>query len=81
MLLATQSEKRLEGGHRCSPAIEPKNELVQVGLKMGVADAVMGATKPGLEVPKDTMDARQNLGRPSTVALRVRSVPPSKLVQ
>jgi hypothetical protein len=75
LLLATQSEKRLEGGHRCSPAIEPKNELVQVGLKMGAADAVMGATKPSLEVPKDTMDARQNLGRPSTVALRVRSVP------
>ncbi len=75
MLLATQSEKRLEGGHRCSAAIVPKNELVQVGLKMGVADAVMGATKPGLEVPKDTMDARQNLGRASTVALRVRSVP------
>ena len=42
---------------------------------MGVADAVMGATKPGLEVPKDAMDARQNLGRPSTVALCVRSVP------
>ena len=42
---------------------------------MGVADAVMGATKPGLEVPKDTMDARQNLGRPSRLALRVRSVP------
>jgi hypothetical protein len=36
---------------------------------------VMGATKPCLEVPKDTMDARQNLGRPSRVALRVRSVP------
>jgi hypothetical protein len=42
---------------------------------MGVADAVMGATKPGLEVPEDTMDARQNLGRPARVALRVRSVP------
>src|SRR5260370_36825214 len=55
--------------------MEPKNELIQVGLKMGVADAVMGATKPGLEVPKDTMEARQNLGRPSRVALRVRSVP------
>src|SRR6202051_4284542 len=42
---------------------------------MGVADAVMGATKPGLEVPEDTMDARQNLGRPARVALRVRSWP------
>ena len=46
---------------------------------MGMADTVMGATKPGLEVPKDTMDARQNLGRPSTVALRVRSVPVTQL--
>jgi hypothetical protein len=69
----------MEGGHRCSAAIEPKNKLVQVGLMMVVADAVMGATKPGLEVPKDTLDARQNLGRPSTVALRVRSVMASLL--
>src|SRR5260370_31075854 len=55
--------------------MEPKNELIQVGLKMGVADAVMGATKRRREGTKDTMEARQNLGRPSRVALRVRSVP------
>ena len=46
---------------------------------MGVADAVLGAPKPGLEVLKHTMDARQSLGRPSTVALPVRSVPATLL--
>ena len=43
------------------PPIEAESELVEVGLKMLVADAVMDAGQPGLEVGKDEVDDRQIL--------------------
>ena len=45
-----QTEQSLKGGHRLSPAIVTKDELIQVDGKLGAADAVVGADQPLLEV-------------------------------
>src|SRR6266545_819192 len=38
-----EPQQGLERGHRGASAVEPKGELVQVGLEVIVTDAVMGA--------------------------------------
>ena len=42
----SQTEQSLKGGHRLSPAIVTKNELIQVDGKLNAADAVVGADGP-----------------------------------
>jgi len=59
-----EAEQGLEGRHRGTPPVEAEGELVQVGLEVVVADAVVGAAQPRLEVSKDPMDARQDLSGP-----------------
>lgn len=59
--LAGDTEKRAKNVERVEPPIEAESELIEVGLKMLVADAVMDAGQPGLEVGKDEMDDRQIL--------------------
>lgn len=63
-MLAAKAQERLEGGHGRSAAVEAECELVEVGLKVGVADAVMSPQKPGLEVPEHAVDAGKDLARP-----------------
>ena len=58
---ASDAEKGAEGVERVEPSVEAESEFVEVGLEMLVADAVMNATQPGLEVGKDEMDHRQIL--------------------
>ena len=65
-----EAQKGLEGRHRCAPPIEAEGELVQVGLEVVVADAVVCAAQPSLEGAKDPMDVRQNLPGPLGRALR-----------
>ena len=42
--------KRLKGSHRLTPTIVPKAELIQVDLKLPLADTVLRADQPLLEV-------------------------------
>ena len=65
-----ETEKGLKGGHRAASAVEAKGELVQV-----VADPVMGAPQPGLEIAEDAMDVRQDFGGALRSALGPRPVP------
>src|SRR5215471_8167684 len=46
----SKAKQRLKGGHRLTPSIVPKDELVQVDLKLRLADTVVRADQPLLEV-------------------------------
>jgi hypothetical protein len=52
-------EKRTKGVERIEPAIESKRELVQVGLQMLGADAVVHAVEPCFEVAENQVDDGQ----------------------
>ncbi len=67
-----EAEEGLEGGHWGTPAVEAEGELVEVGLEVIVSDAVVGTAEPGLEVAKDAMDVRQELGRSLGCGLPLR---------
>ena len=56
---ARNSEERAERVERVEAPIEPKRELVEIGLQMFGADPVMDAVDPGLQVGKDQVDDRQ----------------------
>lgn len=47
-MLAPEPKEGLEGGHGRTPAVEAEGVLVEVGLEMGVANAVVGPAEPGL---------------------------------
>ena len=57
--VAGDAEQGAEGAEWVMPPVGAKRELVEVGLEMLVADAMMGAVEPGLQVGKDEMDDRQ----------------------
>ena len=44
-----EAEQRLKGGHRLSPTMVPKYELVQVDLQLRLADPVVRANQPLLQ--------------------------------
>ena len=46
-----EAEQRLKSRHGLLPPIVPKDELVQVRLKLRAADTVIGADQPMLEIP------------------------------
>ena len=48
--LGGDGEQGAEGGVTASPSVEAEDELVEVGLEMPGAQAVIGAERPGLEV-------------------------------
>jgi hypothetical protein len=58
-----ETEQGLEGGHGGTSAVEAEGELVEVGLEVSVADAMVGSAEPGLEIAKDAVDVRQDLSR------------------
>src|SRR5271170_5274675 len=63
--VAGDAEKGTGGIERIESSVEAEGELVEVGLEMLVADAVMDAGQPGFQVGKDEMDDRQiRLGHP-----------------
>src|ERR1700730_3137915 len=50
-----QPEEGLKGRHRLLSAVMAKHQLIEVRLKLGPADAVVGANQPVLEVADDTI--------------------------
>src|SRR5579859_3997983 len=61
LLVATQAEKGLEGGHRRPPAIPAEDELIEVDLQMLAGDAAVGAPEPGLQMAEGSMGTGQQL--------------------
>src|SRR5881628_691585 len=59
---AADTEQGLEGSHRRAPAVEPKDELVEVDLHLVVGDASVGASQPRLEVADHAVDMGQGQG-------------------
>lgn len=53
------SEQRTEGIERVEAAVEPEGELVEVGLKVLRADAVMAAHQPAFQVAENQVDDGQ----------------------
>ena len=58
---ASDAEQRAEGVERIESPIEPEGKLVEVGLQVLRADAVVGADQPGLQVGEHQMNYRQVL--------------------
>src|SRR4051812_31144237 len=59
-----EAEQALEGGVRGAPAVEPEHELVQVGLEVLLAQAVVDPQRPPLRVREHPMDpGRDQVGR------------------
>jgi hypothetical protein len=56
---AGDPEQGAEGVEGVKAAIEAEGELVEVGLQVLRADAVMSAAEPGLQVREDEMDDGQ----------------------
>ena len=46
-----KAQQGLKSGLRCPPAIVPKHELIKVDLKLRLADPVVGADQPLLQIP------------------------------
>ena len=59
--IASDSEQGPEGVERVESPVEAEGELVEVGLEVLVAHAVMNATQPRLQVGEDEMNDRQIL--------------------
>ena len=57
--IASDSEQGPEGVERLESPVEAECELVEVGLEVLVAHAVMNATRPRLQVAEDEMNDRQ----------------------
>src|SRR5215212_8500407 len=55
-----EAEQALEGGGWRTPSIETEDELVKVGLKMLLAQAVIDAQTPALGVGEHAMHPRQH---------------------
>jgi hypothetical protein len=53
----------LEGGHWSPPPVEPKHELVEVGLELVLGDPAIGTAEPGLEVADDAVGTRQRFAK------------------
>jgi len=58
---ARDAQQRSEGIERVETPIEAEGELVEVGLQVLGADAVMGAVEPGFQVREDQVDNRHEL--------------------
>src|SRR3954470_13979843 len=57
-----EAEEAVEGGLRRAAAIEAEGELVEVGLEVVLAQAVMDAQRPPLRRGEDAADPRQQEG-------------------
>ena len=66
-----EAEQRLKGGHRLSPTIVPKDELVQVDLQLRFADPVVRANQPLLQVADGAIRPWTTEGTPFRRALRI----------
>ena len=55
-----EAKQRLKGRHGLLPPVVPKDELVQVRLKLRAADAVIRADQPVLKVPDGAVRQRHD---------------------
>ena len=55
-----KAEQRQEGGVAGSTSVKAEHELVEVGLQMGTAQAVVDAQGPDFEVGEDAVDPGQD---------------------
>ena len=74
----SQTEQRLEGGHRLLPPIVAKDELIEIDLELSAADAVIGADQPLLKVADCAVGQRHHrlgtLAQIDSQRLRARDV-------
>jgi hypothetical protein len=68
-----EAEQRLKGGHRLPPTIVPKDELVQVDLKLRLTDPVVRADQPLLQVADGAVRERHRGSRASAQGERLRA--------
>jgi len=54
------AEKGAEGGMSGTAAVEAEDELIEIGLKVLAAQAVIDAERPDLEVGEDAVHPRQD---------------------
>ena len=54
------AEKRSEGGMPIAAPVEAEDELVEIGLKVFAAQAVVDAQGPDLEVGEDPVNPREH---------------------
>src|SRR5260221_8476384 len=67
---AADPQQQAEGVERVEPAVKAEGELVEVGLQVLRADAVMAAAKPAFEIAENEVNDRQGfLGPVGFVAL------------
>ena len=76
-----EPQKRLESRHRGPAAVESERELFEVALEVLVADAVMGATEPRLEIAKDAVHPGQELPSPGRVPLSAGAMPVPQIAE
>ena len=72
---AAQPEQRLKRRHRLPPAVVSKHKLVEVRLKLRLADAVIGTDQPLLQVPDRTIGQRNDRHRTASELGPGRLVP------
>ena len=59
---APEAQQGLEGGHRLPAAIVSKHELVEIDLKLRLADAVIRPGQPLLQIPDGAIRQRHDRG-------------------
>jgi hypothetical protein len=52
----TDAEKRAEGGMSSTTAVEAEDELIEVGLKVFAAQAMIDAKRPNFKVGEDAFN-------------------------
>ena len=74
----SQTEQRLESGHRLLAPIVSKDKLIEIDLKLSAADAVIGADQPLLEIANRSVGQRHHrlgtLAQIDSQRLRARDV-------
>jgi len=82
---APETEQRLKRGHRLPPPIVPKDELVQVDLKLRLTDPMVRADQPLLKVADGTVRERHDRGCAFSHGARARlgtaNVPDARRLQ
>ena len=57
-----EAEQRLKGGHRLPPTVVPKDELIEVDLQLRLADPVVRANQPLLQIADRAIRQRHRGG-------------------
>ena len=74
----SETEQRLEGGHRLLAPIVSKDKLIEIDLELSAADTVIGADQPLLEVADRAVGQRHHrlgtLAQIDSQRLRARDV-------